>query len=163
MYRAGHLGVSLLVYAPIGVLLVVVGRADLAILGEFCMLSLATLPDTDHRLPFVSHRGPTHTVGFALLVGAGLSTLGWVVGGQPAAVTTSELAIFGFVIGTLAVLAHLLGDVITPMGIAPFWPVWNRRFTLGLTRADSVIANYTLLGLGVLVTAGLAISAGSML
>ncbi|MFD1587642.1 metal-dependent hydrolase [Halorientalis brevis] len=159
MYRAGHLGVSLLVYAPVGVALVVAGRADLAILGEFCMLSLATLPDTDHRLPFVSHRGPTHTVGFALLVGAALSTLGWAVGGQPAAASTSELAVFGFAIGTLSVFAHLLGDVITPMGIAPFWPVWNRRFTLGLTRADNVIANYGLLGLGVFVTAGLVVVA----
>lgn len=161
MYRAGHLGVSLLVYAPVAMVLLVLGRPDLAILGEVCMLSLATLPDTDHRLPLVSHRGPTHTVGFALLVGLGLGWLGWTVGGQPAAVTASELGVFGFFVGTLAIMAHLLGDVLTPMGITPFWPLWNRRFTLRLTRADNLIANYTLLGLGVLVTVGLVMTTGS--
>lgn len=162
MYRAGHLGVSLLVYAPLALVLVVLGRYDLAVLGELCMVSLATLPDTDHQIPFVSHRGPTHTVGFALLVGLAVGTVGWVVSGQPAVATTSELAVFGFAVGTLAIVAHLLGDVLTPMGITPFWPLWNRRFTLRLTRADNVVANYTLLGLGVFVTAGLVLTAGTL-
>lgn len=159
MYRIGHLGVSLLVYAPVGFALVSLGRTDLAILGEFCMLSLATLPDSDHRLPLVSHRGPTHTIGFALLVGLVVGALGWLYGGQPAVVTGSELAVFGFAIGTLAIVAHLLGDVLTPMGITPFWPIWNRKFTVRLTRADNVLANYSLLGLGMLVTAGLLFTA----
>ncbi|WP_136715507.1 metal-dependent hydrolase [Halorientalis salina] len=154
MYRAGHLGVSLLVYAPLGFALVLLGRSDLAVLGELCMLSLATLPDTDHSIPFVSHRGSTHTVGFALLVGLAAGAVGWVFGGQAVGMS-SELAVFGFAIGTLAILAHLLGDVLTPMGIAPFWPLWNRRFTLRVTRADNTIANFSLFGLGVFVTAGL--------
>jgi len=162
VYRAGHLGVSLLVYAPVGFVLVLLGRPDLAVLGELCMLSLATLPDTDHRLPLVSHRGPTHTVAFAVLVGLGVGVVGWVLGGQPAPVTSSELAVFGFAVGTLAVLAHLLGDVLTPMGIAPFWPLWDRRFTLRLTRADDTLANYALLALGVFVTACLVAAVGSL-
>jgi len=140
VYRAGHLGVSLLVYAPLGVALGLAGRTDLAVLGELVMLSLATVPDSDHRLPFVSHRGPTHTVGFAVLVGLGLGAVGGTVSGQPAVVTASELAVFGFAVGTLAIVAHLLGDLLTPMGITPFWPLWNRTYTLALTRADNTLA-----------------------
>lgn len=157
MYRAGHLGVSLLVYAPLGLLLVLLGRYDLAVVGELVMVSLSMLPDSDHDIPFVSHRGPTHTVAFALLVGLALGAVGWVVGGQPAVATTSELAVFGFAIGTLAILAHLAGDVLTPMGITPFWPLWNRNFSLYLTRADNTVANYALLALGVFVTAGVVV------
>lgn len=153
MYRAGHLGIGLLVFAPVGVVLVLAGRADLAVLAEATAVALAMLPDYDHRLPFLTHRGITHTVWFALLVGVVLGGLGWVLGGRPATPTTSELAVFGFGVGTLVVLAHLLGDVLTPAGIRPFWPVWDRTFTLALTRADSTVANYGLLVLGVGVTA----------
>lgn len=159
MYRTGHLGVSLLLYAPVGLVLVASGQPDLAILGEVGMVSLAMLPDADHDLPGISHRGSTHTVAFALLVGGILGTVGWVLDGQPASIWASEIALFGFGIGTFAIVAHLVGDLLTPMGITPFWPVWTRNFTLGVTRADNTIANYALLGLGVFVTAVVVITA----
>lgn len=162
MYRPGHFGVSLLVWAPVGFVLVLWGRADLAIVGELAMIGLATLPDYDHRAPFVSHRGVTHTLAFALLVGGLLGGLGWLVGGQPNAFTDSSLAVFGFAVGTLAICAHLLGDVITPAGVPLLWPLSGRSYSLYWTRADNMVANYGLLALGVFVTAGAVSIIGSI-
>jgi inner membrane protein len=155
VYRTGHLGTALLVYAPVGFALLLAGRADLALLGELCMLGLAMVPDYDHRVPFLKHRGVTHTVTFALLVGVVLGTAGWVLGGRPAAATASELAVFGFVVGTLGILAHLVGDVITPSGLKPLWPLRDWHVTLDIARADSTIANFALFALGIFLTATL--------
>ncbi|MFB6083694.1 MAG: metal-dependent hydrolase [Halorientalis sp.] len=149
MYRAGHLGVSLLVALPVAVALVLAGRPDLAVLGELCVLSVASLPDVDHELPLVSHRGVTHTVWFALLVGLGFGLVGWVLGGRPATPAPLALALAGVSFGTLGVCAHLLGDVLTPAGITPLWPLSDRTVTLDLVRAKNPVANYGLLGLGV--------------
>ncbi|MFC6736585.1 metal-dependent hydrolase, partial [Halolamina salina] len=53
MYRTGHLGVSMLVFAPIGYLLVAVGLPLAALATGGAMLWLAMLPDVDHRIPGV--------------------------------------------------------------------------------------------------------------
>jgi inner membrane protein len=152
VYRRGHLGVSLLVYAPIGFALVRAGRPSLAVGGGGAMLWLSMLPDVDHRVPGLSHRGVTHTLAFAGLVGlvgggvgVGVATL--LEGGR------ATLVPFGFAIGALAVLAHLLGDALTPAGIPALWPLSGRTVTLSLTRADSRLANALLLAAGVCVTA----------
>ena len=144
----------MLVYAPLGTFLLASGRTELALFGGAGMYWLATLPDCDHRLPLVSHRGATHTVGFALLVGGALGALGWALASRVAPLAAPTLALFGFAIGVLSVVAHLVGDVLTPMGITPFWPVWNRTFSLSLTRADNTVANYAFLALGAAATGG---------
>jgi inner membrane protein len=92
-------------------------------------------------------------VGFALLVGAVLGTGGWLLGGRPATFGAATLALSGFCVGTLAVVAHLLGDALTPAGIAPLWPLSSRNVTFSVTRADNTVANYALFGLGVAATA----------
>lgn len=142
----------MLVYAPLGLVLLLLGRADLALVGELGMCWLASLPDYDQRVPFVKHRGVTHTLAFALLVGLVFGTLGWLLGGRPDALEAAPLAGFGFSVGTLAVLAHLAGDVITPAGITPLWPLSDRTMTLSVVRADNTLANYGLLSLGALAT-----------
>jgi inner membrane protein len=152
VYRRGHWGVSLLVFAPVGFALVLVGRPDLAVVGGGAVLWLAMLPDSDHRIPGLSHRGPTHTLAFAALVGVagagvgvGLATV--LDGGR------ATLVPFGFAIGALAVLAHLLADALTPAGVPLLWPLSGRSFSLSLTRADNTVANYVLLAVGVCATA----------
>jgi inner membrane protein len=157
VYRAGHLGVSLLVFLPVGVGLVLAGRTELAVLGELCVLSVASLPDVDHELPLVSHRGVTHTVWFALLVGLGFGAVGWLLGGRPTTPAASELAVAGFAFGALGICAHLLGDVLTPMGITPVWPLSRRTLTLDLVYAKNPVANYGLLASGVLCTVAAAL------
>jgi inner membrane protein len=162
VYRTGHLGVALLVYAPVGLALVVLGRADLAVGGGLGMAWLAMLPDYDQRVPFVKHRGVTHTVAFAVAVGLALGAAGWFAGGQTTAFSPLVLGGSGFSLGTLAVLAHLLGDVLTPAGIAPFWPLSGREYTLSVARADDTLANYVLLGLGLAATVGALVLASAI-
>ncbi|MFB6219587.1 MAG: metal-dependent hydrolase [Halobacteriaceae archaeon] len=146
MYRTGHYGVALLVYAPVGVALLAAGRSDAALVGGALVLALTPLPDYDQRVPAITHRGVTHTVGFALLVGA-------VVGGAAVLADLGPRAAgFGFLVGALAVGAHLLADWLTPAGIRPFWPLSGREYSLSVTTAANPVANYLLLALGVLVT-----------
>jgi inner membrane protein len=152
VYRRGHWGVSLLVFAPVGFALGRSGRPTLAALGGGVMLWLSMVPDLDHRLPGLSHRGITHTLVFGLAVGG----VGAAVGtGLETVVGTGEtpLVAFGFAIGTLSVLAHLLADALTPAGVTLLWPLSARTVTLSVTRADSTVANYLLLATGVCVTA----------
>jgi len=152
MYRTGHYGAALIVYAPLGLLLLLAGRPMLAVGGGALSLSLASLPDVDQRLPFVDHRGVTHTVGFALVVGSVLGVAGWFVAAESGVGTAGELATLAAAVGTVAIGSHLLADAITPMGITPWWPLSTRHYTADLCRADNTLANYALLGMGVLLT-----------
>ena len=156
VHKEGHYGVSLLAYAPMGAALALAGLEGYAVAGGAVVLGLATLPDVDHSLPLVAHRGATHTLAFALLVGAVLAGVGWAVGSAGGAGRALPLAALGFLTGVLGIVAHLVGDVVTPMGIRPFRPVSDRHYTLSLTRADNALANWLLLGAGVGVTAALA-------
>lgn len=156
VYKEGHYGVSLLAYAPVGATLALAGLEGYAVAGGAIVLGLATLPDVDHRLPLVAHRGATHTLAFALLVGAVLAGGGWALGSATGSGRALSLAALGFGTGVLGIVAHLVGDVVTPMGIRPFRPVSDRHYTLSLTRADNTLANWLLLGAGVGVTAALA-------
>lgn len=168
MYRPGHTGASLLVYAPLGYALLLRGELLLALVGGALVVALAMVPDVDLRIPGISHRGSTHTLLFACCVGAVLGGCGWVlaielggVGGALGGVAVhlgrpspTRLGTFGFLVGALAICSHLLADVITPMGIAPFWPLSSRRFSLGIAKSSNTFANAVLLALGVGVTLG---------
>jgi len=152
MYRLGHQGAALVVYAPLGLALALLGRPTLAVVGGAVSVALASLPDVDQRLPGVTHRGVTHTLGFAVAVGAVLGGAGWLLGSDAGVGTSAEYAAVGFVVGTTAIVSHLLADVITPMGITPFWPVSDRHYTFDICRADNTLANYALLALGLVLT-----------
>lgn len=154
MHRPGHYGVALACYAPIGATAVVVGFETLAIAGGVVAVGGAMLPDLDQRLPGVSHRGITHTVWFALALGTVLGVGAGLAGGVAAGV-------IGSLAGVVLVGAHLLADALTPMGIRPFAPVDDREYSLGVTTASNPIANYALLGLGI-VAVTLAVWLGSI-
>jgi len=125
VYRDGHAGLNALLYAPVLPVIASQYSRWLALVGAVVAIGVATLPDFDDPLPFVAHRGPTHTVWFAALVGlvAGLGTA-LVVPTVPVAFE------FGFLVGFTGILAHLAGDVVTPMGISPFAPLWRAHVTL---------------------------------
>jgi inner membrane protein len=154
MYKEGHYGAALLVYAPFGYLLLAV-KPMLALVGGAGVLALATLPDVDIRLPLIPHRGPTHTVAFALVVAGVLALAGWLVGGQFGAASQVQLAAFGSLVGAVGIGSHLFADMLTPMGVRPFWP-WGPNISFSVTRAANPVANWVLLALGVFVT-GLAL------
>lgn len=160
MHKTGHIGAALLVYSPVGLSLLLVGLNELAVLGGVGMIALATLPDCDHRLPVVSHRGPTHSLAFAAALGAVLGALGFLLGDYVSTVTPIVMGAFASVIGVLAVLSHLAADSITPMGIRPFWPVSRRHYSANVVPAKSPVANYLLLAVGIAsVTAALVLAA----
>ncbi|PSQ19693.1 metal-dependent hydrolase [Halobacteriales archaeon QS_8_69_26] len=181
MYLYGHYGAALLAFAPLGFALTAAGAPGAALVVGVVTVGLAPLPDWDHRVPLLDHRGVTHTVAFALLVGLVAGAVGLAVGGSGAGDTVlagsggglaggsggeigpaPALGAMGFVAGTLSMLTHLAADAVTPMGIAPLWPVSSRRYSLELVRSANPVANYLLLAVGVVV-AGVTLYAGTVL
>lgn len=158
MYQVGHYGGALLAYAPLGTVVALWGHGEVAIVGGLVCAALSPLPDYDHRVPMIDHRGPTHTIPFALLAGAGLAALTAVLVDASSAFADAGFVSLAFLIGLVSVGSHLLVDALTPMGVRPFWPVSNRRYSAQLTTAANPVANYGLFGLGVgAVLAGTAI------
>lgn len=128
MYRDGHAGFNALLYAPFVLPVTAAYSLETALWGAVIALAAANLPDIDQNVERIDHRGPTHTVWFALLFGfvAGVGTVlvarsGFGSGGGFS---------FGFAVGTCGILAHLAGDIVTPMGISPFAPVSRVHVTL---------------------------------
>jgi len=147
VHRPGHVGAALLAYAPLAGIATALGAAELAVGGAIGAVALAPLPDYDQRVPLLAHRGLTHTVWFALLVGVVLAAAGLALAGRrPLATVTT--ALFAGLVGTLTVCSHVAADALTPAGVRPFAPLRNRRYTCDLVRAANPIANYALLGLG---------------
>ena len=150
MYRKGHYGVSLLVFAPAGYLLVRAGAPLPALATGGVLVWLAMLPDVDHRLPGVPHRGPTHSLLFAGLVGAAFAGAASLLPPSLAAGAVPFGAVpYAFALGAGSVLAHLLADTLTPAGVPYLWPL-PATYSLGLVRADDTLANYGLLAAGCL-------------
>ena len=148
MYLLGHLGIGMLVFAPLAFHLCRTGRDRGAYTGMATILLLATSPDVDAYIPGVAHRGITHTVWAAILVGALLAFLAvWLHTAGPARGRTAG---FAFLLGATSVGSHLLGDVLTPMGIRPFAPLLGSEYTLSLVAARDPVANLALLVVGVL-------------
>ncbi|GAB7118227.1 metal-dependent hydrolase [Natrinema sp. JCM 9743] len=117
----------------------------MALWGAVLALAAATLPDFDQGLPWIDHRGPTHTVWFALLVGLGAGA-GTILVARWGFGSGGEFGFgFGFVVGTCGILAHLAGDVVTPMGISPFAPVWRVHVTLDWFKSKNERVNRTFL------------------
>lgn len=154
MYRTGHYGAALIAYAPVGFVVVAWGFEALALIGGLLAVGLATLPDYDQRIPFVEHRGPTHTVWFALLVATLLGVIGGLAGRSEGLAATVGLGTFGFVVGVVAIGSHVAADALTPAGVRPFVPVNSRKYTYSVTKAKNPIANYLLLALGAVAAAG---------
>lgn len=174
MYRRGHVGIAMLAYAPIGFILLRERRLGLALLGLVGVLAVEPLPDNDMWIPGLDHRGTSHSLFAALVVGGILGTLGWLIGDQLGAfliglnystvgpfasvfeivgeqlrgLDERALSRFGFAVGAFGILVHLLGDVITVSGIRPFLPVSHWRLSLSSLRAKNSVANNAFLGLG---------------
>lgn len=148
MHRAGHIGAALLVYSPLGLATILLADTQLAFMGAIVAGGLAMLPDIDVRIPLLTHRGPTHTVWFALIVGAVLAALGGQRGVEAGVLAAVGGALFGLLLGVGTVASHIAADALTPAGVQPFWPIRDTTYTYALARASNPIANYALLGVG---------------
>lgn len=149
MYQNGHYGAALLFIAPIGALLIAAGFVEFALVGGITAIALAMVPDLDQRVPGVTHRGLTHTVWFALLIGV------LTASGAVALTITGPVvsAMTGFVVGSGTIASHVAADALTPAGVRPLSPVDDTHYSLDVVRAKNPLANYALLGLGIVAAA----------
>lgn len=160
MLQQGHLGVSLVVLSA-----VIVGITSIAAPSVGVVLALAigvvvtgNLPDIDQNIPFVTHRGITHTVWFAVGIGVTGASVAQgvrlavadVLGSDfPITIAVPPSVVIASGVGcAVGVCAHLLGDMITPWGVRPFRPLSDRRIRVKLTTASNSTANLALLILG---------------
>lgn len=154
MYRPGHYGMVLLLYSVVGYVLISRQYDDHALAGTVLVVLATMSPDWDGYVSWLPHRGPTHSIAFALLVGAvlGVSVAlhsGWR--GHETR-TVAGLGIWAGGLGTLSVFAHLLADAITPVGVPLFYPLSTEHVTLDLVAASNPAANFALLAAGLLAS-----------
>ena len=153
MHRNGHVGAALLVYSLPGFIATLFGGLEIGVLGAMVAAGISMVPDWDHRIPFVEHRGITHTAPFAVLVGLVLGAGGLLVAISEGHLTGIGAAAFGFALGFGTIVSHIGADALTPMGVEPFRD--NRRYSADLVQSANPVANYALLVLGVgLATVG---------
>lgn len=166
MYRSGHIGMSLLLYSPIALVLLFFSQFSLAAIGLLVVLFSTSIPDWDLWLPFVKHRGFTHTIFFAALYGllwavilsigsytlVSIPELADLFTIQLALVDIFAIGMFGLFIGFWAIISHLAADFITPMGLKPLQPFSDQRYGYTLARAKNPAANAALLSSGWIVT-----------
>lgn len=163
MYREGHYGINALLYSPVVLVVSVYYSLELAIIGSLFFVGVASLPDFDRHfsdsmetkrsniwtLIPIRHRGFTHTIWFAGIIGAVGAGLGVVV------IPFHEPVIaggFAFAASFFGITGHILGDALTPMGVKPLSPLSKTTRTVNLCNASNTIANY-----GFLTAGGLAL------
>lgn len=154
MYPPGHIGLTAVLFAPLICWLRRHGRGRTATECLAVATALSLLPDIDALLPGIVHRGVTHTL-LAAIVAGGIVLLLVRYSNTPALSLGSEHATVPWVVGTTGVLSHLLGDVVTPMGIGLLYPIYGTVYTLDIVPASSPAANATLFVAG-LTAVGLA-------
>jgi len=152
MHRRGHYGLALLVFSPLAFLLNISHTSEAALVGILIVVGVTPIPDIDQRLPFVSHRGITHTVWFVIVASTIATAVTWAaaiqgkqaVQGTLSTVSAPTLVLPALGVGFLVALGlttHLLGDVITPMGIEPFAPVNDTKYRWKLTTSGDSTTN----------------------
>ena len=142
----------MVLYAPVAAVLVAAGREEEMVVGLVAVLAFTLAPDVDAPLPGIAHRGITHSLLAAGCLGTVAGLVGWA--SAPLTVDRIEYAAFGSLLGSLGVLSHLLGDVITPMGVRLFFPVNPQAYTLDLVRASNPETNLAMLAVGIAVLCG---------
>ena len=150
MYRFGHYGMVLLLYSFVGYVLLSRQHDNRAVVGTILVVLLTMLPDWDSYVAWLPHRGPTHTVWFALLVGLIVGTIAMLVSFRrhPDLRAAKSLGRWSGGLATFSVLTHLLADMLNPMGIQPLYPILDFRVTLDLVSAGDPVANFGLLLVG---------------
>lgn len=177
MHRGGHLGLALLSFAPLAYLLASINAWRLTGYLGVVVLVAAGLPDWDLRIPLLTHRGSTHTLAFAFVVGIATAV---VVDALVASSLTGSLPLLaieivgadlgyplrtahglGFVVGVLGVGSHLVGDVLTPAGVPLLWPLSAEKYSLKVVNSANERANQLLELAGLIVVAAVLLLSGA--
>jgi inner membrane protein len=152
MHRRGHYGLALLVFSPLAFLLNISHASEAAFIGVLIVVGVAPIPDIDQHIPVVSYRGITHTVWFIIASSTIATAVTWAaavqgtqaVHGTLSTASIPNLILPALVVGFLVALGlttHLIGDMMTPMGIKPFAPVSDTKYTWKLTTSGDSTAN----------------------
>jgi inner membrane protein len=152
MQRLGHIGLALLFTAPLSIVAGLTGGRISMMIIYAPSLMMALVPDNDVWIPFIRHRGITHTLVLgipqAVVIGA---VFGSIAASAPE--TTSISILLGVLAATVGFLSHLVGDALTvgsgKYGIKPLWPFSRWEFRIGVTRSKSILWNQGLLFIGV--------------
>ena len=144
MYPPGHVGLTAVLFAPLVGWFRSTGRERVATECLAVVTALSLLPDVDALLPGIVHRGVTHTLLAAVVVGVALS-VGLHCRADSGLRLPGKGGIFCSCLGAFAIVSHLLGDIITPMGIQPLFPLWQSAHSLNVVAARSPTANALLL------------------
>jgi len=114
-------------------------------------LVVTVIPDFDLYVPWLTHRGVTHSLLAAVCFGVVVAAVvaRWT---DPLALSEDYVrrATLGFAVGAGSIVSHLVGDVITPMGIRPFLPL-DSVYSLNLVYAKDTGANLAFIVIGVVV------------
>lgn len=170
MHKEGHRGIVLLALAPVVDIFLRAGRPLLALLA-LGVLVTERLPDKDQQINGLRHRGTSHSLFAAFLVGWACAGIGWglgtyvtvpladwlstigidalgVVTVRLTALGPPTLAAVGWCIGAGGIVLHLAGDIITTDGLQPLLPFWKHKASPLPLPSDSPGANRLLYVLG---------------
>lgn len=170
MHRSGHLGITLIIAAPI----ILFFELPLGVIVAGTMVIFTGIPDKDHTLDFlpgINHRGVTHTLLFGLLCGAIMmygttyvTNLFWTdftgILSTDLVPTRERFAVLIGIGAALGIISHILGDVITVgskrygVVITPYWPISNRIVRFGWCYANNKTWNLGFLIIGILLSGG---------
>ncbi|MBP1986972.1 metal-dependent hydrolase [Halolamina salifodinae] len=155
MYGKGHQGLAMLLFAPILFGLLYIKMYVVAAIGFFVCIGLATYPDIDWSLPFVKHRGITHTlfgaVVLAIVFGVGVYLLMPKLPSILVEMISISRGWLALIVGAFVVIAivfHLIGDWLTKSGIQPFSPMKKTRYAAGVTTSANPFVNIVLYFIG---------------
>lgn len=162
MYKSGHIGISLIMYAPIFALLMYNSHPWFALLGLIFVATFSPFPDKDINTPLFQHRGISHSilasVVFTLVIGILAYFFITVVTIIP--VPEAPFVSFFMFIAFLTYISHLVGDYITPAGIRPYNPKNKKRIkSKNNIYAKNMIANWLFFAFGWLLIIGLGLLA----
>lgn len=174
MYKKGHIGLGLILYSPFLLTFLFLDMSTIAFIFGAIFIFLSYHPDIDMKIqrktsflrnkylkaiiPFLSnilnatkHRKITHTIWYSILWGMIIASLLFLYSQEYNFKTRILLTLTGFIIGSIGIISHLIGDVLTPMGIKPFYPIKNKKYTLDKVKAKNPYANYGFLIIGIVL------------
>jgi membrane-bound metal-dependent hydrolase YbcI (DUF457 family) len=168
MHKNGHAGVSALLTAPCIAILFSFELYILGIIFSIFAMILSSFPDIDMNISSLKHRGFTHTIQFAFIVGVFVSIF---VFGVLIALNTELNPVYikllnniSYPIWVIPIVAglggfagiffHMLGDIPTPQGIHFFSRQNNYGFSLNLFNANNKSANKYINTVGFLALGG---------